>query len=145
MTTQIDLIEQAADIIEQAPRLAKGWFRIPLDWMDENGREIKQNLQNLTIDERDAAIERARQDGTLCFCLYGGAYEANRRLGLHVTEKYETELAVDYILDLYVPEGFFSFSHWNDAPERTKEEVVAKLREIAAEERKRLEVQGSDR
>lgn len=63
------------------------------------------------------------RDANGCFCMVGALRTADRGLGkLHSSNSIEVINAIEEM-------GFFGTAiiHYNDAPERTKEEVIARL------------------
>ena len=106
MTYTKQVLLEAADRIERAPKLAKGSFVVYADDLDEDGRVLPFEARTFTGDE--------------CFCALGAINCGEGGLMLWDTAVYK----LTQMVGSAVPE-------WNDAPERTKEEVVAVLREVA--------------
>lgn len=99
-----DVLERAADLIE--PEGA--WIQGAL-WRDSEGRDLDEDG-----DKSDAT----------CWCTVGATLAvAGLTQSLKADRFFSRFLGFDFSGEVEV---------WNDAPERTQQEVVAKLREAAA-------------
>lgn len=101
----------AARILEPEGAWCQGWYA-----KDANGMDVRA-----MEDDCDALSPRACQ-----FCAVG----AIRRAAGDAEEAVDP--AVDVLVRVVKDDMNASVTLWNDAPERTQAEVVAKLREAAA-------------
>lgn len=131
--TPDEILTKAADLVEAAPKLAKGVFSAYDLELNEQGHE-----SGLHIRWDDA--ERNRE----CFCTIGAIHRALNTSPIGNARRAEIGAVLSALQkaiglgDLTLAEVEGQIYFWNDNPERTKDDVVQALR--AAAEIARLEV-----
>jgi len=100
--TIADVLERAADLIEPEGKWTQG----------ESARTA------------DGQVVFAPHKDAVCWCLYGAIAQVG---GANCDFNSTT-----YLASRFIEKGEETLAAWNDAPERTQAEVVAKLREAAA-------------
>lgn len=125
--TPAEVLTRAADLIEAAPKLAKGVYNAYAIELDEHGRESGVHVP---WDEYDNA-------GPLCYCAIGAMARAVGKPAVmaHLDPDY-LSAATSLARTLGAPNGTMDIIEgaiflWNDAPGRTKDEVVQALRTAA--------------
>jgi hypothetical protein len=109
-----EVLDAAADLIEPDGAWTQGDF----------GR--RSDGKGWSMVERATDIAFADFPAT-CFCLYGAVAKV---AGVSPQNALAEPFAV--IREVFNTPFAFEIAQWNDAPERTQAEVVAKLREAAA-------------
>lgn len=125
--TPAEILTKAADLVEAAPKLAKGVYSAYDIELDEQGHESGLHVR---WDE----TEKNRE----CFCTVGAIHRAlctSWAGGLSLqSEKDDALRALHRVLgfgDLTLSEIEGQVYRWNDERERTKDEVVQALRAAA--------------
>lgn len=102
--TVVEVLEGAADLI------ASGWTK----------EALARNAEGKTVEPED--------DDATCWCLMG----ATDRAAADGGSPWQVAYQARDIFRQSMGGELFCIPDWNDAPERTQDEVVAKLREAAA-------------
>lgn len=126
--TPEEILNQAADLIEAAPKLAKGVYHAYDIELDESGRESGLHVR---WDEADNA-------GTECYCTTGALARIVGWTAVSAHRNRDYARAVHSLGELLAAPGDAGtmeaenvIFQWNDDPERTKDEVVQTLRAAA--------------
>lgn len=106
-----DVLDKAADLIEPKGRWAQGAY-------------IRDGMGHLLI----------RAEPNACFCVLGALAEASGIRPYKPWDGHDADRAREPLAET-IGITVHEIPEWNDAPERTQAEVVAKLREAAAKAR----------
>jgi hypothetical protein len=118
-TLGIELLVMAADMIDRAPLLAKGTYEASRSQLDENGRLLRGTRRVHT---------------PTCYCAIGAIEKAAELTESPHTVRARAVIRLAEAIEGAAPSGWFAaavIQGWNDAPVRTKDEVVAMLRAAA--------------
>lgn len=125
--TPEEILTKAADLIDAAPKLAKGVFTAYAIELDEQGHESGLNIE---WDE----VENA---GPPCFCTIGAIHRALNTSPIGNARRAEIGAVLSALQkaiglgDLTLEEVEGQIYFWNDNPDRTKDDVVQTLRAAA--------------